>query len=270
MRTISIIAFCILLLTFFSCKKDNDTKETPTKTLRRDTLKTKNKSNDNLLMFIDLNVITSLNENSKTNFFENGEPLTKYLYLELIDKSLFDSKKETVVNFILADTTAIKKNNGIIEIKCENKTVKYVDKPEDNDGMQIFNYSGQIEFLNKYLIATSYYEGGDYKLVDKTTGDETNLLVDYPYISPDKKNIICINSNGYESTADLELYDINDKNVKRKMSASFKNWMPVMENGEIFWSTDGYLYLIVHNVKSFWKEDGQLNDKYQFIRMKIL
>jgi hypothetical protein len=54
------------------------------------------------------------------------------------------------------------------------------------------------------------------------------------------------------------------------MSASFKNWMPTVEHGEMFWSIDGYLYLTVNHVNSFWKEDGNLNDECQYLRIKIL
>ena len=257
-----------------SCEKKTEKPIVESKKTK-DTVKTKSKisvdkTDDNLLMSADLNIISSLNINQKTEFFENGSPLTKYLYLELIDKSLFDSKKNTAVNFFVADTTAIQKRNGIIEVVCKNKTVKYTNVASDNDGMQIFSYAGQFQFLNKYLIAGSYYEGGDYIFIDKTTGAETNTFVDFPNVSPDKKNIICVNSNGYESTADLELYEIADTKINHVMSVSFKNWMTLAENNEMFWSTDGYLYLTVHNAKNFWKENGQYNDKCQYIRIKII
>ena len=111
-----------------SCEKKTEKPIVESKKTK-DTVKTKSKisvdkTDDNLLMSADLNIISSLNINQKTEFFENGSPLTKYLYLELIDKSLFDSKKNTAVNFFVADTTAIQKRNGIIELVCKNKTVK--------------------------------------------------------------------------------------------------------------------------------------------------
>ncbi|MCW3167004.1 hypothetical protein OMO38_00555 [Chryseobacterium sp. 09-1422] len=246
--------------------KSNETNDTVKTTPKISVIK----KNDSLLMQTDLNIVTSLNVNKKGEFFENGSPLTKYLALELIDKSLFESKRKTAVNFLVADTTSIQKKNGIIELVCKNKTVKYTDVASDNDGMQIFSYIGQFEFLNKYLIAGSYYEGGDYISIDKITGAETNTFIDFPYVSPDKKNIICVNSNGYESTADVELYEISGTKINHVMSASFKNWMTLAENDEMFWSSDGYLYLKVHNAKTFWKEDGHYNDNYQYIRIKII
>lgn len=236
--------------------------------------------NEIALIPSDINIISSLTVNKKAEFFETGEELTEYLSLELIDKPLFDSQKSTSVNFLLADRTENKKNNGVLELKCKDKIVKYIDKPEAEaaEAMQIFTYVGQIESLNKYLIGGSYWESYDFRFIDKTNGEETNTFVDYPYISPDQKHIICIYANPYESTADIELYTILESKIKLTMIASFKNWMPIVdenwmptnENSEIFWSTDGYLYLTVNHVNSFWKENGRLNDINQYIRIKIL
>jgi len=220
----------------------------------------------------DLNEISSLTINQKTETFEEGKPLNDYLKIELIDKQQFDKMKNSSVSYILPDTTETKKKNGVIELKCKNTIKKYIDrdKPDDETGIQAFNYIGQFEFLNKYLIGGSYYEGLDYKFIDKSTGEETQTFGEYPNISADKKNIICIYTNPYETTADLELYSINDKLIKHTMNASFKNWMPTVEPRKMFWSTDGYLYLTVNHVNSFWKQDGNLNDKCQYIRIKIL
>lgn len=226
--------------------------------------------NEITLVPSDLNILSSLTTNQKTENFETGKELNAFLKIELINKHLFDSKKNSSVDFIIADTTENKKVNGIITLKCRDRVVKYIDKPDAEEERQEFQYVGQIEFLNQYLIGGSYWESLDYRLIDKTSGKETQTFVEYPYISPDKKHIICIYTNPYETTADLELYSIDNKNIKHKMSASFKNWMPTVELGEMFWSIDGYLYLTVNHVNSFWKEDGNLNDKCQYIRIKIL
>lgn len=222
------------------------------------------------LVLSDLNIISAFTINNKTQYFEAGKQLTEYLAIELIDKSLFDSKKSSSIDFLLADTILNKKRNGVIELKCQNRTTKYIDKPDAETEEQIFSYVGQIVFLNKYLVCGSYREWGDYKFIDKKSGEETNTFVDYPYISPDKKYIICIHTNPYDLTADLELYSISDSITKKIMSTSFKNWMPIVENGDMFWSSDGYLYLTVNHINYFWKTDGNLNEKCQYIRIKIL
>jgi len=226
--------------------------------------------NEISLLPSDLNIISSLTRNQKTEYFENGKQLKEFLSLELIDKTVFDKNKSTAVNFIIADSSVIKKKNGIIELKCQNKTVKFIDKPDAEEERQEFYYAGQIEFLNQYIIGGSYWESLDYRFIDKTSGEETDIFGEFPFISPDKKNIICIYTNPYETTADLELYSISNNKTKHIMSASFKNWMPTVESGEMYWSIDGYLYLTVNHVNSFWTADGHLNEKCQYIRIKIL
>lgn len=226
--------------------------------------------NEITLVPSDLNIISSLTINKKTENFEKDKELKDFLKIELIDRSLFESKRSSEINFLLADTTETKKKKGTIELKCQTKVKKYFDKPDAEESVQVFHYIGQFEFLNKYLICGSYYEGLDYKFIDKSSGEETQIFGEYPNISADKKHIICIYTNPYETTADFELYSIDDKKINHSMSASFKNWMPTVEPGEMFWSTDCYLYVTVNHVNSFWKEDGNLNDKCQHIRIKIL
>lgn len=218
----------------------------------------------------ELNIISSLNTNQKAETFETDKELKGFLKIELIDKQLFESKRGNEADYLLADTSAIKKVNGIIELKCQHKTVKYIDKPDDEENRQVFDYVGQLQFLNKYLIGGSYYEGLDYRFIDKITGEETQVFGDYPNVSADKKHIICIYTNPYDTTADLALYSINNNEVKHIVSASFKYWMPTVEPQEMFWGKDNYLYLAVNHVNSFWKEDGHLNSNCQYIRIKIL
>lgn len=221
---------------------------------------------DSLLTASELNIISSININENTTFFDKGKALTQYVQLELITESLFKSKMKDSVNFVRYNTIPNKKKNGITELVCKAKTVKLVDNPEDNDS----TYVGQIDILNKYLVAVSYYEGGEYFFIDKISGAKTNSFGDIPTISPDKKHIISINANGYEKTADMELFEIKNEKAIPIVMASFKNWMPLMEHGKMFWSNDGCLYLAVHNTKTYWTEEGFLNNKYQYIRLKLV
>lgn len=218
----------------------------------------------------DLNVINFLTINEKNQEVKENQRLNDFIKIELIDKSLFDSKKQTSVNYLVRDTTAITKKNGIIELKTPNKTKIFKDNPTDEDSRQIFSYLGQVPVLNQYLVQGNYYEGSDFQFIDKTTGAETKTFVDLPYVSPDKKHIIAIYSNPYESTADLELYSVNGSKIKNIISASFKNWMPAIDPSEMFWSNDGYLYLNVNHSKAAWQENGKLNNQFQYIRIRIL
>ena len=226
--------------------------------------------NEITLIPSDLNIISNLTVNEKTEYFESDEELTEYLKIELIDKQLFDSNLNSSVNFLINDTTEISKKKGILKLECQNKTTKFTDRPEEDESYQIYNYIGQFDFLNKYVICGFYYESFDYSFVDKTTGEITQYFGDFPNISADKKHLISIYTNPYETTADLELYSINENVIKHVITASFNKWMPTLENSNMFWSTDGYLYLTVNHVNAFWKEDGNLNEGCQYIRIKTL
>jgi hypothetical protein len=226
-------------------------------------------ANKKVLVQSDLNIIANLTENDSTTYYNEDVPLTKYLSFELIDQKLYTAKKKKAVSFLIADTLVHKKKNGIITIPCQKKTVKFVDKLEAEEDIQLYYYIGKINILNSFLVLGTYWEEYDYKLIDKITGEVKLSFLDYPFISGDKKNIICIHANPYESTADLEFYTIDKNKIKRIISACFKNWMPAGEKNDTFWSSDGYLYLpVIHN-KAYWSQDGDLNKNFQYVRIKI-
>lgn len=277
-RTLSII----ILLQIMTCCNRNPQKTNNISIGENDTLsgkispKTdfindkKTITDSNTLDVADLDLIVLLTRNQKSEYFEKGKPLNDYITIDLIDKPIYDSKKKTAVNFLLPDTLEQKKRNGTIALKCIDKTVEFIDKPHEEESLQEFRYVGQIEFLNQYLINGTYWEGLDYKFIDKKTGEETQSFEEYPHISPDKRHIVCINANPYDTTADMQLYRIIGSKLKHVMNASFKKWMPAIEQEDIFWSTDGYLYLAVNHVNAYWTKEGSLNKNYQYIRIKVI
>ncbi len=218
----------------------------------------------------DLTIITYLTENDSTTYYNEHESLTKYFSLELIDQKLYKDKKKKSVSFLLADTLAHKKTNGIITLPCQKKTVTFTDLPSEEETHRIYEYIGQINWLNAYVVYGMYWEDYDFTLIDKTSGERTSTFVDFPNISADKKKIICLGANVYENTADLDFYIIDNKKIVQKMNAGFKNWMPAGEYTDMFWSNDGYFYLPVVATNNFWKPDGSLNDQWQYIRIKPL
>lgn len=223
-----------------------------------------------------LNVISSLSQpNGETKFYEKGTLLQNYLKVELISEAIYKRQKETAVNFLIHDTLNIKKVSGVTELPCENNMVTFVDKPNDEDTRCEFTYIGQIPELNKYVIAGSYWESGDIIFVDKNSGKKSEIL-DYPYLSQNKKFLICIYANPYDTTADLEFYGIENKNLKLIAAISFKDWMPVTyefdkeKPDNMFWGNDNCFYLKALHSQAYWQENGMLNNKGQYLKIKIL
>jgi len=225
--------------------------------------------NDISLLEKDLNIIATLTLKGKTFGYEEGEILTDYLKIDLIDKSIFDLKKTSAVNFLLADTTVIYKKNGVIELPTAKGLKKFTDKPDAETEMQEFAYVGQVKFLNSYVLQGIYWENWDYKFINKTTGKQETSFVSYPHISPDKEHILCISGNPYSNTADLELYTIRNNKVKIVMAASFINWMPINDIHTTFFSNDGFLYVQVLPMSTYWNANEGSNIESQYIRIKI-
>ncbi|MEO0045383.1 MAG: hypothetical protein RL705_574 [Bacteroidota bacterium] len=221
-----------------------------------------------VLVQSDLNIIAYLTENDSTTYYPEEESLTKYFSLELIDSKLYLAKKKKAISFLTADTLAHKKTNGIITLPCQKKTVTFTDLPSEEETNRIYEYIGQINWLNAYVVYGMYWEDYDFTLIDKTSGEATTTFVDFPNISADKKKIICLGANVYENTADLDFYIIENKKIIQKMNTGFKHWMPAGENTDMFWSNDGYFYLPVVSTNHYWKPDGSLNDQWQYLRIK--
>ncbi len=229
------------------------------------------KLSDITLLTKDLNIIVSLDANGKTVYYEKGTTLPGYLKMELIDKQTFYLKKRTAVSYFLADTNTIRKENGVIRLPIHNGFKQYQDnnKPGVEDNTQEYNYVGQIDFLNTYVIAGLYWESWDYKLINKHSGVQEVSLNALPNISHDRRHLISISDNGYTGTADLELYNIKNNKVRKVMAASFKYWAPVNASG-IFWGIDGSLYVaVLPSSKAFSPQENVLNS-CQYIKIRVL
>ena len=223
-----------------------------------------------VLITDDLNILSYSNISEKYAGVENGKPLDNILIFELIDKSLFEKKRALAVNFLSTGNAKVKKENGVLSIPTAKETVTLVDIETDNDSEARFKYMGQIDFLNQYVVFGQFWESSSYIMFDSITGKQTQDFIEYPYISPDKQYIMAVYANPYdEPRTDLELYRIQNKKITPIMSAGFKNWMPVDEPKDIFWAKDGYLYLAVTHSAAFWKENGSLNDNFQYVRIKV-
>lgn len=216
----------------------------------------------------DLNILAYLSVGEDYESFEDGKALNDYLKIELIDKAFFEKKRPLAVDFLSKDES-IKKRNGVISIPTAKKPVKFVDKDNGDDGDERFDYIGSIDFLNQHLIEGNYWESSNYEMIDKNSGEMTQVFIDYPHISPNKKYIISAYTNPYEQYTDLELYKIKGTDTIPIMGAGFMHWMPIVEPENIFWAKDGFLYLAVNHSAAFWKEDGHINDEFQYIRIKV-
>lgn len=215
----------------------------------------------------DLNIVSHVSVGKKDEYFETGKVLNDYLKIELIDKEAFEKKRPLAVDY-LSHKNAIKKQDGVISIQLVKDSLTLVDIDSDDDG-ETYRYIGQIDALDQHLVEVLRWESQNYQMIGQVEGFLTQEFSAYPYLSPNKRYIISAYANPYEGHTDLGLYEVKGRDITPIMSAGYTNWMPAIEPEDIFWARDGYLYLAVTHSAAFWKADGSLNDKFQYIRIRI-
>lgn len=218
----------------------------------------------------DLNKINFFQqeETDVPDYFDEPIALDSFIDLELIDKSSYEKAKKTAVDFLLRDTLAIVKNNNQFTLPCSDSIVTFKDIDSESDDLQVYQYRGQIQALNSFLVMTSYWEVYDYKLIHKNTAKEVTFP-DFPYLSPDKRYIISAFTNPYEEAEQLSLYAVDEHlQIKHIFTTYFTNWQAYNKEEEAFWGSDGHFYLPVNHKAVVWV-DGDLNDQRQYVRIKI-
>ena len=219
----------------------------------------------------DLRTITSLTQHEETSYSdETGTELEGILQLELVTPSNYEKAKKNQISFFVGDSLKLKKVKGVLSLPCKNKTIRFKDRPNEEETIAIYTYVGQIPIWNVYAVSGMYWEDYDCQLIDKTTGITKVSLGSIPYIAPDKTHFIDLNANVYESTADVFIGMLHKGKIEALNSISFKNWMPVGSYADVFWTKDGYLYFPVLHVNAYWKDNGDLNDQREYMRLRLL
>lgn len=221
----------------------------------------------------ELQVMYSLTRINKTNTFEKLPKLNTHLDIEIIDKAIFDNKRKNAINYFSKYKSVIKKSKGVITVKGKNEIVIFIDELESENLRLECTFIGKFDFLNTYLIDGSYLENQAYRFIDLTSWKNKKTFNGYPYVSTDKRHIICIskdNDDYFDSTADLSLYTLENEEIHQKMKVSFKNWIPADSENSIFWSDDNYLYMTINYVIKNEKDTYIIEDKIQYIRIHVL
>ena len=208
---------------------------------------------------------------------EDKKPLKK-INIRFVTKDEYLAQKANAVDFDFINTTnTIKKVKGKLRLpcqECKNKYITYIDSlaPEYDDNRIEHTYIGEIPFLNQYLISTTYYEGWDYTLIDKTTGKKFTLA-DYPYITPDRQYFMTLLDNVYEGVAEFSLYSIDETNkIKQVFSTIFTQWALVLDEKDreqVFMGSDGNLYAKVIYISVRWDQKGHYNPRGQYICISL-
>ena len=219
----------------------------------------------------DLNIIVAQKVNGKESYDENGLPLTDYLHLELIDEQTFLDAKRTAKDDLIKDTLSYTKAGRTLELPLANgKKLTFSDNDIDNESYAKYSYMGYFGFLNAFAVEGGYWESGDVRLFDRQDGHLIVECGDYPHFSADKNYLLTLHADPYESTGELQLFHVKQGRVSPMIYLSFKRWMPAGEGNLTFWGKDGNIYAAVNHVNAYWTDKGHLNERFQFIKIKVL
>lgn len=187
------------------------------------------------------NPILSLDEVNKIVTSKNA-PNISY---ELIKESLFQKKQIRSVSYFKEDG-AIAKNNGVLELKCEDKNVSFKDNLSSSENYVKYELIGFSEELNQYLMSVTNYENYYNFLVDGKTGAKSANFGDEPIFSPDGSQAIVAYYDNYDDESRVEFYTFDAGKFTLQSSVSYANWTA----GELFWNLDGSIY-----IKAFKSDD---------------
>ncbi|WP_179320235.1 hypothetical protein [Winogradskyella helgolandensis] len=196
--------------------------------------------------------------------------LTKYFDFELISEKHFNAIKPIHETFlkknplVKIEENEDKSQNIILPIK--DSTIVFSSKIDYSGSSH--SYYGDVDFLNQYLTSHIYYkaEEGNYSYIDRTSGKETFVFADFPFISPDKKYIICFFYDVYDEVFSLEKYDINEnREISFKNGFAFEYWVkPSSKN--LKWISKNEFAIEITN-KKIW--NGSADYKSQYLKIKL-
>lgn len=169
---------------------------------------------------------------------------------------------------ILARDTSVKRVGDTLFLPIDNGNPVAMgnNNEDDGDAYVKFFYEGFMPEINCYCIRAGYYEGGDYVLLNRTTG--TNIHVwGKPLMSPDKKQLICTSydleagfiPNGYQ------LLGYNNGKLEVLGEATLDEWGP----GQVQWLDNNTL--VAEHVKPDLTGKGgdMVNEIKQIVKIVI-
>lgn len=206
--------------------------------------------------------------------YDGGNELADYFIIEIIDRNTFVINRNMAVDFLTVDTASFRKTNGILSLPALNGTITLKDDLSDNENHKEYAYLGQIKPLDMYLISATFWEDWNYTLFDKNKGKKAQSFIGVPYLSADHKHIVCMEVDSFEGVANIGLYAVSsdeqtsEKYIDPVVEMYVKSWIPITTKDNMYWSTDGYLYIPVVYNSNYWEAENNYTGLDQYIRLK--
>ncbi|WP_455151903.1 hypothetical protein [Capnocytophaga sp.] len=199
--------------------------------------------------------------------------LSTYLSISLITKEEYQKAIKNKVDFFITDTLTFQKKGKVLSIVCEEAVVKFKDTIGELSGVdESYEYIGRIDTLNQYVVSSQVGDGYGEITIDKTTGRK--ITFDHlPFISPNRKHLFMITTEIYSEPDSFSLYKIESITPfvsKPIITAELSNWKIYnIDENDVFFSKNGYLYVSINPINSFLDSKGELNKQRMYIKIKI-
>jgi hypothetical protein len=150
-----------------------------------------------------------------------------------IPRIILKSKKETI-----DDVLNVSRKGAILTFHLRNGFDSLlIEKCEE---CPHYKYLESIDIIDSWLVEVSFYEGGEYELLDKENGVKTSLF-SKPLFSPDNKYFICYSMDleaGYDPNG-IQLFMVDKKKPKNIWTKEIGDWRPE----EVRWKNDSIIYI---------------------------
>ena len=199
--------------------------------------------------------------------------LSTYLSISLITKEEYQKAIKNKVDFFIGDTLTFQKKGKILSIACEEAVVKFKDTIGELSRVdESYEYIGRIDTLNQYVVSSQVGDGYGEITIDKRSGRK--ITFDHlPFISPNRKHLFMITTEIYSEPDNFSLYKVESTNPfvsKLIITAELSNWKIYnIDENDVFFSKNGYLYVSINPINSFLDSKGELNKQRMYIKIKI-
>ena len=206
---------------------------------------------------------------------KNSTPgsLSTYLSISLITKEEYQKAIKNKVDFFIRDTLTFQKKGKVLSIACEEAVVKFKDTIGELSGVdESYEYIGRIDTLNQYVVSSQVGDGYGEIIIDKTTGRK-NIFYNRPLISPNRKHLLMITTEIFSELDYFSLYKVESITPfvsKPIITAELSNWKIYnIDENDVFFSKNGYLYASINPINSFLDSKGELNKQRMYIKIGI-
>ena len=140
--------------------------------------------------------------------------------------NLFEANKafeKYMLPFYKADVTRDKEKLIILFDNGTNRI--YTDMDFNDDRNEFYCFRDYIKKINAYLISVNYYEGGEFKLINKSNGNFMDIS-GIPRISPNKSKFVIANLDlvSQYTTNGLWVYGIVNNEYVLEYEEKPENW----------------------------------------------